>query len=85
MWIGILVDGVLVGKSPWCYGRGATVEPETIASHRQSTVNVATPVNAGTHKLEPVFGIHFLGVLATDANLTIAWNGRSCWSREVRR
>ena len=85
-WVGITVDGALVGKSPWMTGMPGVIEGENEEIWHQGGLNVAVPVAAGTHRIAFVFGIHG-GYAAAGAtwDVDLTWNEASYWSREIRR
>jgi hypothetical protein len=84
-WVGLVVDGLVVGKSPWMYGVGGVVEAETVESHRHGTVSCAVPVAAGTHRISAIVCLFATGTFAVSLDTIIGWNARAIWSREVRR
>jgi len=83
LWIGVLVDGALVGKSPWQGGSTITASGNDFC-RRQGTINTAWPVAAGEHRLAMVFGAHGANT-DTSWDCTITWKGGAIWCREARR
>jgi hypothetical protein len=72
MWVGVMVDGQLVGQSPTLSGQ----------SFEDSLyVGWAVPVGAGVHRIEAVFGYHD----APPIPQVIQWNEGTMIAREVLR